>query len=87
MAETVRVRVVGREHGRHKTGDEFEIRKAVAERHPNSLEVIETGSDEDETTEDSDSDETEDGYTCMGNDGDCSRSVDGPESYCWQHSD
>lgn len=78
MAETVRVRVVGREHGRHKTGDEFDIREEVAERHPNSLEVVEESDDSEDEPEE---------YTCAGNGGECSRSVDGPESYCWQHGE
>lgn len=38
-----------------------------------------------ETSGDSSDGETTDGYTCVGMDGDCSRSVDEQGGYCWQH--
>ena len=37
--------------------------------------------------EDADADAETEEYTCAGADGECSRAVDGPDDYCWQHED
>lgn len=54
------------------------------------MEVIESGTlaeaSETDETPTPDADTTEDTYTCVGKDGDCSREVDEKGGRCWQHS-
>ena len=51
------------------------------------LDETGSGSDESEPLGGDSSDETEDGYTCVGNDGGCSRTVDEEGGHCWQHEE
>lgn len=51
---------------------------------PEELEEPETSDDEDDT--DGEDESEAERPTCAGNDGACSRAVDEPGDYCWQHS-
>lgn len=55
MSETVRVRVVGQpvyfDGATRSHGEEFEMRRAVAERHPNTLEILDDSDDSEDVTD------------------------------------
>jgi len=54
--EIVTVRVIGAQYSvggdRHEEGDEFELRREVAERHPLTLDIVGDGDEEDDIVED-----------------------------------
>lgn len=53
-----------------------EVFDALVERY-GGFEIVDRGVPPDDTDEDE--------PTCAGNDGECSRTVDEPGGYCWQH--
>ena len=66
MADDVRVRVAGRSFGyqgeTYEHDEELEVSESTAEKHPRTLEVIESGSSEGETSEESVEGATESDY-------------------------
>lgn len=62
-------------------GEVVELPEAVADPQPGFAAVDEPRNPKGSTGEDAEE------YTCVGNDGDCSRTVDEEGGRCWQHAD